>query len=240
MFSLLTAGVQINNMQFGLGLFTNTTPGIMGIGYATNEATSNPYPNLVDQMVSQGLIASRTYSLYLNDLDSSSGTIIFGGVETQKFSGTLGTVPINQNSGAITAFTISLTGIGVTSSNCTTAVSPAMSYPVNVLLDSGTTFMNLPIAIADAIASVLGATADPFTFYDLPNCDLLSSNGSIDFEFSGVKISVPFNEFIIRDAAGCFLGMQSINSTCFGILGDSFLRSAYVVYDLVLFYSFLF
>lgn len=208
----------------------------MGIGYATNEAVDPSYPNLVEQMVSQGVIASRTYSLYLNDLDASSGTILFGGVDTQKFSGTLQTLPINHGfAGIVWGFYISLTGIGVTRPyNGTTAISSSSSYPVNVLLDSGTTFISLPAVIGNAIALEFGATLDDFGFYNLPNCDLQFSNSSIDFEFSGVKISVPFSEFIIKDAAGCFLGFQTFNGTGCAVLGDTFLRSAYVVYDLVL------
>lgn len=46
--------------------------GIMGIGYAGGEAAvvnngSQPYPTLLQQMKSQGLINSLAYSLYLND-----------------------------------------------------------------------------------------------------------------------------------------------------------------------------
>ena len=225
-------------MQFGMGLFSNVTPGVMGLGYASLEAVPNgtAYLNLVDQMVSQGIIASRTYSLYLNDLDAASGTILFGGVDTQKFSGTLHTIPINPDlGGGISAFYITLTGIGLTPPwNSSTAIGPPSVSPLNVLLDSGSTFIALPAILANAIAAGLGASLDDLGFYDLPNCDSQFSNDFVDFEFSGIKISVPYSEFIVKDAAGCFLGLQTLNSTGCGTLGDTFLRSAYVVYDLVL------
>ena len=45
----------------------SVTTGIMGIGYDTNEAVvsqgGDQYANLVDVMVSQGLIRTRSYSL---------------------------------------------------------------------------------------------------------------------------------------------------------------------------------
>jgi len=220
-------------MEFGLGIVTNVTPGIMGIGYAANEQSLPAYPNLVDQMVSQGIIASRTYSLYLNDLDAASGTILFGGIDVQKFNGPLQTVPINMVFGEIAAFYISLTGIGLTPPcDCSMAIGPSSSYPVNVVLDSGSTFIYLPVVLANAVASGFGATLDDLGFYNLPNCDSKFSNGTLDFDFSGIQISVSYSEFIIKDAAGCFLGLQIFNGTGCGILGDTFLRSAYVVYDL--------
>lgn len=43
----------------------------MGIGYDTNEASSAVYSNFIDEMVSQGVIPVKAYSLYLNDLQSS-------------------------------------------------------------------------------------------------------------------------------------------------------------------------
>jgi hypothetical protein len=104
--------------------------------------------------------------------------------------------------------------------------------------------MVFPTAIADTIAAGLGAAMDDFGIYNLPNCDLQFADGSLDFDFSGVKIRVPYSEFIIKDLLQdgddfCSLGIEAINSTCV-ILGDTFLRSAYVVYDLVcsLFFSF--
>jgi hypothetical protein len=47
--------------------------GICGIGFDSDEASVNgdgldPYPNIIDVMLSQGLIARRAYSLWLDDL----------------------------------------------------------------------------------------------------------------------------------------------------------------------------
>jgi hypothetical protein len=80
----------IKNLQMGLTNTTTSGVGVIGIGYNINEAsitsfTSIPYPNLVDQMVSQGLINTKSYSLYLDDLEEATGSIIFGGVDTDKF-----------------------------------------------------------------------------------------------------------------------------------------------------------
>jgi hypothetical protein len=90
-------GAQLKALQMGLALNSaNSTLyyGILGLGRPVNEAVivpnKTPYPNFMDQLVSQSLISTRSYSFYLNDLNSSTGSIVFGGIDTRKFTGTLG------------------------------------------------------------------------------------------------------------------------------------------------------
>ena len=63
-------GAEITNLTFGLASNGSTTSGtgILGIGFAANEAPPGQYPNIIDQMVSEKLINTRAYSLYLDDL----------------------------------------------------------------------------------------------------------------------------------------------------------------------------
>ena len=53
----------------------NVNTGIMGIGLDTDESLppgKQAYPNIVDEMVTQGLINTRAYSLWLDDLSKTS------------------------------------------------------------------------------------------------------------------------------------------------------------------------
>ena len=56
--------------------------GIMGIGFDTDESIAassgetNVYYNLIDELVQQNLIGSRSYSLWLNDLGMLLARII--------------------------------------------------------------------------------------------------------------------------------------------------------------------
>jgi hypothetical protein len=98
-----------------------------------------------------------------------------------------------------------------------------------------------------AIASVMGASfSNTLGGYILPNCNNLFSDGTVDFFFSGVEIKVPYNEFIVNPTATdgsffqyndgtkvCMIGAIPGSSNQVAVLGDTFLRSAYVVYDLV-------
>src|SRR5579862_2053535 len=147
---MLTVAAQVKAMQFGVGIDATSTEGVMGVGYRTNEAIlqfpgTTPYPNLVDQLVTQGFIQSRTYSLYLDDISASTGEIIFGGVDTDKFTGSLTTFPVNTDvSGIAQQFIITLTGLSVTAPGASAVgVGASSLYPLSVLLDSGSSYMSL-------------------------------------------------------------------------------------------------
>ena len=63
----------LKNITMGLATQASRGEGIMGIGYAADEsiAASNPgsgYPNIVNQLVNEGVISTLAYSLWLNDL----------------------------------------------------------------------------------------------------------------------------------------------------------------------------
>jgi len=67
--------VSVQNMTMGLGTQTDIAYGLVGVGYAVNEAIvgktqslDSVYPNLPVNMVDQGLINTVAYSLWLNDL----------------------------------------------------------------------------------------------------------------------------------------------------------------------------
>jgi hypothetical protein len=241
-------------MQFGVGLDATSTEGVMGVGYRLNEAIlqfpgGQPYPNLVDQLVSQGFIQSRTYSLYLDDISASKGTILFGGVDSEKYTGSLSTFPINTDiTGAALQFVITLTGMSVTlPGSRELGVGQSSLYPLNVLLDSGSSYISLPTSMVRGIGQAMGATfSNQLGGYILPNCKQQFADGSLNFYFSGVRLSVPYNEFIIHPTATdgtsftytdgskvCMIGVIPGTSGDVAVLGDTFLRSAYVVYDLV-------
>ena len=79
----------------GLARTVNTSYGLLGLAYDTNEAlvstgrlrnqTVTPYPSFVDQLVAQNLTNLKVYSAYLSP-DSSAGSLLFGGVDTAKYT----------------------------------------------------------------------------------------------------------------------------------------------------------
>ena len=71
-------GATLQNMTMGLGIQTDIAYGLVGVGYAVNEAIvgqtqslKSVYPNLPVNMVNENLIKTVAYSLWLNDLGKS-------------------------------------------------------------------------------------------------------------------------------------------------------------------------
>lgn len=225
----------------------------MGIGYDTNEATQDvlggsKYHNLIDELVSQGLISHQAYSLWLNDLASSTGSILFGGIDTEKYTGALKSIPLESDpestSTDISTFTVALSGLTISSGTETLNSSTSLSIPV--VLDSGTTLTYLPDEIFTQIADTAGAVKEDDGAIILIDCN--ATDKTFTYQFggtSGPSIAVKISELIFPVSAAD-LAEQGItasfkNSCLFGIypggegpylLGDTFLRSAYVVYDL--------
>lgn len=251
----------IESLQMGLASQTASGTGVLGIGYTANEAADTLYPNLVDQMVAQNFIPTKAYSLYLNDYQSSTGSILFGGVDTDKFIGRLTVVPVlpDAQTQNFTSFTVGLTALSYAFPNGTAGDASLQGGSLDAILDSGTTLSYLPDSVATPLFEALGA----YTYSSLGSvgltmveCGLATSGLELTFRFSdSVSIVVPADEVVI-DAFGavqgnfppeipleqpCLFGIQNSGDSLpsegarqidFALLGDTFLRSAYVVYDL--------
>jgi Eukaryotic aspartyl protease len=255
--NLAISGVTIQALEMGLALggTDSDTFGIMGLGFDALEATSSKYPSIMDDMVSQGLIGSLSYSLWLDDLrkskcplfilissliwhfpdekstEASTGTILFGGYDTTKFSGSLTTLPIVPNGAVYNLLQVDWSSLSLTDQSGTTTYT-ADGFSETVILDSGTTVSKVPSDVFASLSQYFNLQAqsesDGSTGYYV-DCNIASSQGSIDFGFSGVTIQVPFSELALSTGSGsCLFGLQPGD----GILGDTFLRSAYVLYDL--------
>lgn len=230
-------GVTLRNQQFGIGYSSTSIEGIIGIGYPLNEVAVsygyNPYPNIPANLVQHGYINTNAYSLWLNDLDANKGSILFGGVNTDKYTGELETLPIVPYSqGTYAEFVIALTAVGANGQ--TGSIKSGMS--VGALLDSGSSLMYLPNDITEAIYNAVNAQYDSSQGAAFVDCSLADQSGSIDFTFSSPTIRVPINELVLvagyqNNQPICILGIAPAGEST-SVLGDTFLRSAYVVYDL--------
>ncbi|KAF2491448.1 candidapepsin-4 precursor [Lophium mytilinum] len=230
-------GQSIKDLQFGIGYVSSSPEGILGIGYATNEvevqrAGGQAYSNLPQKLADDKTTNSVAYSLWLNDLDASTGSILFGGVDTEKYTGSLETLPIVKEGGEYVEFIIALTAMGVNGKKG----SLFENESVPVLLDSGSSLMYLPDDLVESLYKQFNAQYDSSQGAAFVDCSLASDSTTLEFTFSSPTISVPMNELVIvsgyqRGQPVCILGISPAgDSTC--VLGDTFLRSAYVVYDL--------
>lgn len=113
----------------------------------------------------------------------------------------------------------------------------------SAILDSGTTGTVLPNDLAKTFLDYFGAVTDPAIPQPLVSCSLANADAEVVYQFggaSGPKISIPVADLIEPHIDGlrfkdnsdaCVLGVEGADID-FLLLGDTFLRSAYVVYDL--------
>ncbi len=182
-------------------------------------------------MAKQGVIKSRAFSLDLRSVTEPTGAIIFGGLDTGKFSGPLVQVPMldpSQTPQGYDRYYITLTGIGLTFPDGTTDQSGEIEVPV--FPDSGGTLSRLPTAIFQAFGENFPtAQFDPESGFYIVDCAIADEPGSVDFFFGDAVIAVPYVDFIWHLSEACVLGVLPEDSE--PVLGDSFLRAAYVVHD---------
>ena len=229
------------------------TNGLMGIGFDANQARADredvkPYLGVVSQLKKQGLIKSLSYSLWLDDIDSLTGAILFGGVDASKYNGDLIALPIvgfNPNDySEVNEMAIEMTSVGINDGDGQTTTISDSDFIAPALLDSGTTITYLPSNLAQPILEAAGAVKDPNLFRPQVPCNLSTSKSSYVFGFggpSGPKISIPLSQ-LVDDPSEPGISFADGTPACGlllveaddgrAILGDSFLRSAYVVYHL--------
>jgi hypothetical protein len=263
-------GTTVKSLQMAYVTKAVRGTGILGLGFSISERASTKYPNIIDEMANQGLIGCKAYSLYLNDRRTDSGSILFGGIDTDKFIGPLEILPLYKPPGGnYSSFEVNFTSLAVTFTNGTQLSFPTtiVNHPAPAVLDSGTTLSYLPDEMTQPIYSALGAIYDPDLRMTLIDCAYLTTEPNLHLTFTftpTLTITVPIWELILdilppgyaatplpssssstttNPQKTCVFGIQSTalftstgtvkqSNANFTLLGDTFLRSAYVVYDL--------
>ncbi|CAG9995081.1 unnamed protein product [Clonostachys byssicola] len=252
--------VSIKNQQLGLALQSLRPTGIMGLGLSANVATRQKYKTIVDNLVDQGFIDRAAFSLYLNDLESDSGTVLFGAIDQKKFIGNLTVLPLtSQQAGSqVTSFNVKLLGFDLLNPDGKNILDLS-NFNANTILDSGSTISLLPDKQVQQIWKQFGVVSIKGVLSPFVDCAYRGSRGDgyiFEFRFNGKTIQVPMQEMVIDAYADvqevfqdpsvarlfkgwdrvCIFGISSTASfsvpSTFTLLGASFLRSAYVVYDL--------
>lgn len=218
----------------------------MGIGYVTNEVQSTrnrgrPYPNLPQALVDDGFIKSNAYSLWLNDLSANRGEILFGGVNIAKYYGSLQSLPIIPGrDGVYRELSINMTGLALNDTDGNVQeFGSSRHYPLPALLDTGSTLTYLPVALVEEIYEMYDVSYDSDFGGGFVPCELMNDQSQLIFTFTSPSIAVDLNEMVVdmgpyqfRDGTkACVFGIAPVDGHM-PILGDTFLRSAYVVYDL--------
>ncbi|KAK1585330.1 eukaryotic aspartyl protease [Colletotrichum navitas] len=251
-------GKTIKDQQLGLAVQTVRAAGLLGLGLTGGTTSKREYPTILDNMVKQGQIGRKAYSIWLNDLSSAEGIILFGGVDTEKYIGKLTTLPLvnDYQTGKATSYSVALTGVAIEAPGqkaveMAAAAAGGGSFNASTVLDSGATVCLLPDRLAKDIWAKYGVLDRGYGVLDCAWRGPQGEGHVVEFEFAGgggVRIRVPLEEMVLDSLGGvaqggsvpfdrpCLFGIQSsatfgVEGDGFALLGDTFLRSAYVVYD---------
>ncbi len=209
--SLSLAGQRLAEVQIGLGTESTLPEGIFGIGYGlmqdgaldlNGQQVREPPPSIFNLLLEIRAINTKAFSLWHDS--SSSGNLLLGGVDIEKFAGDLITIPIRQVSGKYIAFLIILDDVkfshlpksgGSPAPNKKRRRNPDSTI---VAVDSGsqTSFFpnDLTFKIWDAMDAKFGGG------YGHPeiDCALAQSKATMDLIFGSITIPIPVSALIFR------------------------------------------
>lgn len=230
--------------------------GIMGLAYPYVEAVREgqpKYPTFVQSLVDAGAISSRLFSVYLNEV-SSYGSILFGGLDIEKYIGNLTTLNIlpskvDNGNPTVLSYFLHLDEVSMTHEDGqqeTVIASGEQTMPV--WPDSGTSDWLVPSEIYSKIVNMTGATL--VDNVGLIPCSKIANKTSFTFSLSGngtnhAQLEVPLaslftpavlNTGKVVQSGGedaCHLMVTPASpDTGYLLLGTPIMRAGYWIFDM--------
>jgi len=223
--NLKLAGLTIKQATFGeatsLASFFNGQPmdGILGLAYPGIAADFVTPP--FDLMWSQGLIKENLFAVYLDSKPGGSNSAInFGGIDSRYYSGSFQEVPVmSQN-----YWTLGLNSVSVNGQDAS-GCSGSWGF-CQCIIDTGTSLMVGPTAGVNQLLSLIGnVNQDCSNLHQLPTIN-------IKFSASGPTFPLKPSTYVIGQEDGqCQVGIQGSDGLPFWIMGDTFIRAYYTVFN---------
>ncbi|KAK3629704.1 hypothetical protein LTR56_017136 [Elasticomyces elasticus] len=235
-------GATLQDFEFGLANPIQVSPnggdnaaqyGILGVGFKPNEASACQqlvpgicaynfsFPTVPEALYNAGYIKSRSYSMYMDNLQEAHSSLLFGGIDTAKFVGQLDALAIQPDvsggpqNGTYTSLDILLTSVSATV-NGTSAQLTGSSLSITGTIDTGAAALTLPRSIVDVIgANVLNPLgADNLNGDNVMPCKYAIESsfyitlGLSGFDGAQTSIDVPLWSFLIP-----YFGNGTYNAT---------------------------
>lgn len=248
----LTVGdYSLDNFQFGVANDSNSSSMVFGIGLKSLESFSEEYDNFPLRLHEDGYIERPVYSLYLNNVNATSGVFLAGAVDTSKFEGQLSVCPlVNLGGTAPSAFYITSNGFNITNSTTSETEFELAIARHPLIFDAGSSELYLP----DPVFASLGTAFTGISFIEglnqyVAECSILNrysllmdicgSKYDIPLGFLGMRISqleelhllnLDSSNKFLRTGDYCALQIAASGSNAIQV-GDSLMRYFYVYFD---------
>jgi saccharopepsin len=205
-------------LAFAFGKFD----GILGLAYDTISVNRIPPPfyNMIDQK----LLDEPIFSFRLGSSDQDGGECIFGGTDDSAFEGKITYVPIRRKG----YWEVELEKIGFGDEELELEGTGAA-------IDTGTSLIVMPSDVAEMLHKEIGATKSWNGQYQI-DCAKIPDLPDFTLHFGGKPYTLKGSDYILNAGGTCissFTGMDIPAPTGpLWIVGDTFLRKYYTVYDL--------
>ncbi|KAI8389493.1 aspartic peptidase domain-containing protein [Blakeslea trispora] len=198
------------------GIFGLAFPSLSYIGYNTS---------VVEDMYLSGRISSPIVSFYLGRTqDGGRGEVLFGDINQNHFEGRLTYIPVTIKK----YWQVDLTDISIDKTRL-------LNKTMSAVLDTGTTLVIVPLAVSNAIHQAIpGARFDLIYGWRIPCAYANNTTSVLNIQLDGKNFPLYPRDIIRTKSTSepelCYSGIAGANLP-FVILGDTFLRSYYSVFD---------
>ncbi|KAH9809009.1 aspartic peptidase domain-containing protein [Melampsora americana] len=210
-------------LAFAFGKFD----GILGLGYDTISVLHTVPPFY--KMIEQGLLDEPVFAFYLgtsheSGVDNQGGEAIFGGIDEAHYEGDIHYAPVRRRG----YWEVALEGVKF-------GKEEMKLVNVGAAIDTGTSLIALPTDTAEIINASLGAKKSWSGQYTV-DCDKIPTLPDLTFTFGGKDFTITAEDYILQVQGTCISSFSGLdmppNVGELWIIGDTFLRKWYTVYDL--------
>lgn len=223
------ADLNIKNQLFGettkepgLAFAFGKFDGILGLGYDTISVNKIPPPFY--NMINQKLLDEPIFSFRLGSSDDDGGEAIFGGIDENAFTGKIEYVPVRRKG----YWEVELEQV-------TFGDDTLELEGTGAAIDTGTSLIVMPSDIAELLHKQIGATKSWNGQYTV-DCAVVDSLPDFTLTFNGKPYTLKGSEYILNAGGTCISSFTGMDIPApvgpLWIVGDTFLRKFYTVYDL--------
>lgn len=205
-------------LAFAFGKFD----GILGLAYDTISVNHivPPFYNMLDQK----LLDEPVFAFRLGSSEEDGGEATFGGVDENAYSGKIDYHPIRRKG----YWELELESISFGKEELELEGTGAA-------IDTGTSLIVMPSDVAEMLNKEIGATKSWNGQYTV-DCNTIPSLPELSFKFGGKKYALKGEDYVLNAGGTCISSFTGMDIPApigpLWIVGDTFLRKYYSVYDL--------